>query len=366
MGNIRIGLKIAAKRREKGVTQEELASFLGVSKPAVSKWESDISYPDITLLPEIATYFNMTVDELLSYEPQMSKEDVQKMYKELCKEFASGPFEAAYAKCREYAKKYYSCWIVQFNIGVLYVNHCSLAAEKMLDIIGEAVHLFERVIKEGDDLNLAKQAASLQGFCYLMLNRPVDTIDLLEDADEPVMSNRMLLVKAHQMKGDLKKAKSLLQGYIYTQLCGIVGALPDFMGLYIDEPAKAREGLDKIAEMGKVFDFEAMHPAIYLSAYISAAQVFVMQSDIEGAFEMLNKYVHILTRPGLFPLKLHGNSFFDSLDSFLDTFELGTYPPRSDEVIKQSAKDAVLKNPCFEPLKSDPRFAELAEKLNVI
>lgn len=366
MGNIRIGTKIAAKRREKGITQEELASFLGVSKPAVSKWESDQSYPDITLLPELAAYFNMTVDELLSYEPQMSKEDVRNMYTSMCKAFAAERFESAYAKCQEYAKKYYSCWSVQFNIGVLYVNHCALAGDRMQEVIREAIRLFERVANEGSDLNLARQAISLQSYCYLVLNQPVNAIDLLEDVEEPVMDRRPLLVKAYQMKGDLKKAKSILQGYIYTLLTGIIGVIPDFMGAYAGDPVKAKEGLEKILDMGSVFELESMHPALYLSAYIASAQVFTMQDKKEDAIKMLEKYVRILRTPGLFPLKLHGNSFFDSLDSYFDSLDLGTYPPRSDEVIKQSAKDAVLRNPGFEPLKNEPKFLQLSEKLNEI
>lgn len=67
MSNLKIGEKIRAKRRERDLTQEELANILGVSKAAVSKWENEESYPDITMLPQIARLFHITMDELFDY-----------------------------------------------------------------------------------------------------------------------------------------------------------------------------------------------------------------------------------------------------------------------------------------------------------
>lgn len=67
MSDLKIGEKIKAKRREHDLTQKELANILGVSKAAVSKWEKTDSYPDITLLPQIAQLFHITMDELFNY-----------------------------------------------------------------------------------------------------------------------------------------------------------------------------------------------------------------------------------------------------------------------------------------------------------
>ena len=69
MSNLKIGNRIKAKRRECNLTQEELASMLGVTKAAVSKWENEESYPDIMLLPQIAQLFHMTMDDLFDFSP---------------------------------------------------------------------------------------------------------------------------------------------------------------------------------------------------------------------------------------------------------------------------------------------------------
>lgn len=60
-----LGNNISAKRKAMGMTQEELAAKLGVSPQAVSKWENNLSCPDISLLPAIAKIFGTSVDELL-------------------------------------------------------------------------------------------------------------------------------------------------------------------------------------------------------------------------------------------------------------------------------------------------------------
>lgn len=63
--NLTIAENLKNLRQKKGNTQDELAEFLNMSKQSVSKWERDEGYPDITLLPRIAAYYDVTVDDLL-------------------------------------------------------------------------------------------------------------------------------------------------------------------------------------------------------------------------------------------------------------------------------------------------------------
>ena len=66
-----IGKRIAHLRKEKGLTQEELASHMGISPQAVSKWENDQTCPDISALPKLARLFGVTVDELLEGKQEL-------------------------------------------------------------------------------------------------------------------------------------------------------------------------------------------------------------------------------------------------------------------------------------------------------
>lgn len=59
------GSMVAVLRKEKGMTQLELAEKMGVTDKAVSKWERDLSYPDVNSIPKLAEIFEVSVDELM-------------------------------------------------------------------------------------------------------------------------------------------------------------------------------------------------------------------------------------------------------------------------------------------------------------
>ena len=63
-----IGTNIKRLRQNKGVTQEQLGEALGISSQAVSKWENQSALPDIMILPKIADYFGISIDELMGYK----------------------------------------------------------------------------------------------------------------------------------------------------------------------------------------------------------------------------------------------------------------------------------------------------------
>ena len=78
--------KLQELRKQKGLTQEELAEVLFVSRTAISKWESGRGYPNIDSLKAISKYFSVTVDELLSGEELLgiAEEDTKQKQKRFC------------------------------------------------------------------------------------------------------------------------------------------------------------------------------------------------------------------------------------------------------------------------------------------
>lgn len=102
MTTLKIPEVILRERRKKNITQEELASALDVTPQAISNWERG-GYPDITLLPRIANYFGITVDELIGNDAVTLEEDIETLQKH----YAFNSTKEGCAERIALAKKYY-------------------------------------------------------------------------------------------------------------------------------------------------------------------------------------------------------------------------------------------------------------------
>ena len=69
---IKLSENLQLLRRQKGLTQEDLADVFGVTSQSISKWELGINCPDITMLPKIADFYEVSIDELIGYKPMSS------------------------------------------------------------------------------------------------------------------------------------------------------------------------------------------------------------------------------------------------------------------------------------------------------
>ena len=165
---IRIGEKIKALRRRDGRTQEDLAEALGVTGQAVSRWEANGGYPDMEMIPAIANYFGITIDELFGYENDRAAK-VDRYYREIIEmNHKNNGVDTCMDDCIAYAREclaefpderklIYALAAVLFNAGyVRYAEH-HLTDKDGYDIYDterhrgyhewqEAIKLYERLL----------------------------------------------------------------------------------------------------------------------------------------------------------------------------------------------------------------------------
>lgn len=360
MKDINIGKILMEKRREKGITQDELAAYMGVSKASVSKWETGQSYPDISFLPQLAAYFNISIDALMGYSPQMNKEDIQKLYHELAARFASEPFGVVYETCTGIIKKYYACFPLLLQMAVLYANHHMLSPDEETGkkMLSEAVELCKRVRSESGDLWTAKEGVMIEGVCYLMMQRPSDVLSLVGEDVHPMSQETEMIAQAYQLLGNNKRAEEVYQICIYQHLLSLLELSVPFMTLNLGKPEKMDEILKRTLKTAEIYQVENLNPNTLIVIYLGAAQLYCSLGKTEDALEMLRNYANIATHK-FFPINLHGDAYLDKIEWWMETLELGSKTPRSEKVIKKSLIDAVSDSPVFVPLKNKPEFKQI-------
>ncbi len=169
--NIRLGEKIRALRKNKNISQEVLANYLGVSFQAVSKWEKGETLPDVTLIPAIACFFEVSTDELFDFNRLETEQKVLKLCGEIANWRNEKPQEAEKAY-RELLKKYPGNDIIMANL--LYVlpslkkheetiSMCKTVMEstKFDDIRFDAARIMAETYKEMGEYALCRQAIDL-------------------------------------------------------------------------------------------------------------------------------------------------------------------------------------------------------------
>lgn len=364
MREINIAGVLVDKRREKGITQEELASYMGVSKASVSKWETGQSYPDVTFLPQLAAYFNISIDELMDYKPQMEKEDIRKLYRSLCVQFTQKPYQEVLNVCRAVIHKYYSCFPLLLQMGILLFNHLELVKEpeQIQALLMEIKPLFERVRLQGGEAALTRQALYMEALCCIALKDPNGALTLLEGEMQPALPPETLLATAYQMTERPDDAREVLQIGVYQNIAELLNFLPAYLPLCIDKPERFEETLRRGMAIAEAFDVRRLHPAILVGLYLGAAQGYCALGNTGRALDMLEEYTDIVTGD-IYPLRLHGDGYFDHLDRWLTQLDLGTGLPRDEKTIRRSMHDAVALNPAYAMLQSEVRFSRVLGKL---
>jgi len=364
MKSINIGNMISEKRKEKGITQEDLAAYIGVSKASVSKWETGQSYPDIVFLPELATYFNISLDTLMGYTPQMNKEDIKKLYLKLAKAFATRPFDDVLRECEGIIKKYYSCLPLLLQMSVLLLNHYNLVESKETQdqIIHKVILLCQRIRSESDEVYVLRHATTVEAICESILGNPQNTLELLGETINPYMGEDILLASAYQMYGKPDKAKEMYQVSMYQSLISLISVASNYLLLQIESPAEFKITFDRIASVIEAFHMEKFVYNGVAGFYLTAAHGYASQQKKDQCLSALEQYVKVVCGIS-YPVKLHGDDYFNQVDGWIeDTLDLGSSVPRDEETIRKSFVQAIEMNPVFEPLRHDIRYINIMRK----
>ena len=162
---MQIGEVIRENRKRKNMTQEEMAKRLGVTAPAVNKWENGNSQPDIMLLAPIARLLGISLDTLLCFQEELTTEEITNLIYEVEAKLKTESYEQAFQWAKSIMEQYPNCETLIWQMAVL------LDARRMFKEITEAEKYDQYINQcyvralESEDENIRNRAAdSLFGF----------------------------------------------------------------------------------------------------------------------------------------------------------------------------------------------------------
>lgn len=191
---ISLGETIKRLRREREMTQEALADILGVSFQAVSKWERGETFPDITALPSIASFFNVSIDTLLGVDKAKREEKIQEYIDSYYREWQTGDIK----KVLEIMKIAKTEFPGEFRLLSRYMNTLivlyNTTDSGALSIMNEVREIYETIDSYCTDDSIRIWAKSLICTLYKRLsfveNSGITIKDMEEILDKmPLMQN---------------------------------------------------------------------------------------------------------------------------------------------------------------------------------
>jgi transcriptional regulator with XRE-family HTH domain/uncharacterized protein (DUF2164 family) len=161
-----IGVKIKELRLKNGMTQEKLADLLFVSVQTISRWETAVNYPDISLLPIIAHVFEVSTDYLLGVDIERNKEEIEKIKIKVQEYEHIGMLGEAISVLRDGIRRFPKSVELQLKLGSTLVYR----DEKKEDELNESIEISQMVLSSTYEEKYRRDAIKNMFYAYIGLN----------------------------------------------------------------------------------------------------------------------------------------------------------------------------------------------------
>ena len=224
---LKLGENLKKFRLQRELTQEQLADVLGVSAQAVSRWENGTTYPDITLLPTIASYFEITLDELMGMENWRSEEQLKELLRQLEENGSKGLIYENILLLRDAVKTYPTNYELQFRL-VNQLAFCEykdgrgLSEEEKISFNREAAEIGNRILSHCTDGAIINQTTQQLSYIYSSLGEKEKAIEYAKKLPNIGCTDTVVLgdlYEGEQQKTHLKRA---IQWYTSIFWCALI------------------------------------------------------------------------------------------------------------------------------------------------
>ncbi|HBL8747739.1 TPA: helix-turn-helix transcriptional regulator, partial [Clostridioides difficile] len=391
---IKIGKVIQCLRKERNLTQEQLAKFIGVSTPAVSKWESGNSYPDIELLPLLADFFNVSIDKLLNYKIDLSEEEVMKIYKELESGFARIEIDLSTEEPKEefrqdlesvkklsnmYIEKYPKSYLLKLRICSLYQMYSyKFGKSELNDRVKETTNILEDIVRNTDDIQIKETALIILSNAYCMLEDYEKAELYLNMIHKSIGDTSVNLAMIYLKQNRLEEAEILLQNKLFSNVFNISMDCKGIINVYKNQYKELKKKLENRNFNKNAIEREMEYIKNKLLGYANLSlEIKKMLSEDKGAFfSMYMDYMELSLIFLFFNMKEEAKKALYSLKEILEKYPIHESLDVSqmrffDKVESKNLYTfniytnllIVLNDDSYNELREEPIFKDVIEKI---
>ena len=315
---MQVGEVIRKYRKSKNMTQEEMARRLGVTAPAVNKWEHGNSLPDITLLMPIARLLGISTDELLAYQQELTAEEIGEILKRATTMLEEMPYQDAFAWAKERLEEYPNCESLILQMAVL------LDAERTIQEIPDPEtydayinSCYVRALQSKDE-KIRKGAADSLFHFYMKKREYEKAGEYLSYFSEQDPARKEKEAQLYSETGQVEEAYKTYEHLLFSEYQRVNGI---FHGMYLlalkqEDLKMAHLLVDKQVELVKCFEmgkyYEAASQLELATIEKEEDRVIALMKEMLAGVSLINSfYESPLYRHMEF--KKPGEKFFEEL-----------------------------------------------------
>jgi transcriptional regulator with XRE-family HTH domain len=366
--NIRIGEKIKELRKKADVSQEKFAEYLNITAQAVSRWEVEGCYPDIELLPSIANFFNISIDELMSFDAMKNREKIDMILKqagpERSKKWYNGTLIETFRKAtQEFPNNYDLLYCLARSLYHTGKPYVSLSEEDLHKNLQEVISICRRILSDCMDDGLRFRSLQILARAYKDTGENEKAIETAERLPYARDSRDMVLLEI--LEGEAKSGQIVQNIWLLSDMFEY--AIENLANSkYKDDSRKRIELFSKLVGIEGVLheNNDYIHENLRLRAvHYWMSEDYLKLKDYDNAINCIEKFVEYSIRWDLLPDVSVYTSVIYQGETCHKNKDFGDYKNTIS-----GAREILMSRNIFAPVREDIRFkasvAKLEEHMN--
>ena len=284
---------IRSRRGMLGLTQEQLADALGVTAAAVSKWENDLSLPDMTLLPTLARLLETDPNTLLGFAAEPTRAQVGELLNRLHTIHREQGLDAALDLARRKLREYPASGLLQLNVAIALDGLTATGTERRSVLLPEILALYEKAAACTDE-SVSRQAKGMLVMRYRDAGRYAEAQALLSGMPGPVMPGKEQLQAAlYCSQGQWAEAGRVTESWLLLSVSALVQALTTLVEVAVVEN-RSEDAADLALKGRRMLELMGYPPYLGIHLELLAA---LKRRDRDQALDLLRQLSDAAKQP---------------------------------------------------------------------